>query len=224
MKAEKVLEVYGKSAPDVYIRFMEDYVRRIEQDSRDAYAELFEQLALDSCQNVLEVGVGTGRNLQRYPENVSLTGVDLTPQMLEMARKRALELRREDVNLIVQDASCLPFGNDSYGAVVSTYTLCVTQDPQKVMDEMIRVCKPGGLIGLYDCRRATSDPHILKSQEFLADTISSAGLIYDGESAVVYNILSNLDALVEESGLEVVKKRIMEHGPIECLGMFVLQK
>jgi len=68
MKAEKVLEVYGKSAPDVYIRFMEDYVRRIEQDSRDAYAELFEQLALDSCQNVLEVGVGTGRNLQRYPE------------------------------------------------------------------------------------------------------------------------------------------------------------
>jgi ubiquinone/menaquinone biosynthesis C-methylase UbiE len=219
----RVLKVYGDSAHTVYVAFMDDYVRRIEQDSRDAYKALFEQLVLEPGQRVLEVGIGTGRNMHRYSHDVSLVGVDLTPQMLEMAEKRAQKLGR-DIELSTQDATSLQFDDSSFDSVVSTYTLCVTQEPQRVMDEMVRVCKPSGRIGLYDCRMATSDPHILKSQQFLADTILTAGLFFEGRSAVVYNILSDLDVLVETSGLKVVDKRIMEHGPIECLGMYVLEK
>ena len=84
-RTEKALEVYGNSAEDIYVRFMEDYVRRLEPDSRSAYSELFRQLALEPGQRVLEVGIGTGRNIHRYPENVSLVGIDLTPEMLEEA-------------------------------------------------------------------------------------------------------------------------------------------
>jgi ubiquinone/menaquinone biosynthesis C-methylase UbiE len=218
-----VKKVYGGSATDTYVEFMKDYVSKISQESRDAYAELFRQLALEPGQRVLEVGVGTGRNIHRYPDNISLTGVDLTPEMLEMARKRAQELGR-NVNLIAQNATSLPFKDDSFDAVVSTYTLCVTEDPGEVLNEMIRVCRPGGRVGLYDCRRATSNTFILQSQEWLAEVTRTVGLIFEGRQAVVYNILSPLDNLVERSGLKVIDKRIMEHAAIECLGMYVMEK
>jgi len=224
VEPEKVKEVYGKSASDIYVRFMDAYVDDIEQDSRDAYSELFKQLLLEPGQKVLEIGVGTGRNLHRYPSNIYLTGIDLTQEMLEVAKKRSRELGKEGVKLIARDATNLPFEDNSFDIVVSTYTLCVTKDPSKVLAEMIRVCKSGGRIGLYDCRKATSNKHILKSQLFLADTLSSVGLFFEGKPAVVYNILSDLDNLVEKSGLKIIDKRIMEHGSIECLGMYVLQK
>ena len=222
-RTEKALEIYGNSAGDIYIRFMEDYVQRLEPDSRAAYSELFRQLALEPFQRVLEVGIGTGRNIHRYPENVSLVGVDLTPEMLDIANKRALELGR-DVELFAKDATNLPFDDKSFDAVVSTYTLCATEEPQKVLDEMIRVCKPGGRIGLYDCKRASSNPSVLKDQQILADTIRSAGLYFEGQPAVVYDLLFDLDALIINSGLKVIEKRLMEHSCEECLGMYVLQK
>jgi ubiquinone/menaquinone biosynthesis C-methylase UbiE len=224
MNKRKVLDVYGDSADTVYAAFMNDYVCGIEQDSRDAYAVLFEQLNLKASQRALEVGIGTGRNIHRYPLDISLVGVDLTPQMLEMAEERVKELERENVELIAHDATCLPFEDNHFDAAVSTYTLCVTENPQQVLDEIVRVCKPGGRIGLYDCRRATSNPYIFKSQRFLADTMQTVGLFFDGKSAVIYDILFPLDALVEKSGLKVVDKRIMEFGSVECLGMYVLEK
>lgn len=220
---EKTLKIYGDSAEDIYVRFMKDYVQRLEPDSRSAYTELFMQLALKPSQKVLEVGIGTGRNIHRYPENVSLVGVDLTPEMLDIANKRASELGK-DVKLFAKDATNLPFDDESFDAVVSTYTLCVTEEPQKVLAEMIRVCKPGGRIGLYECKRANSNPSVLKDQQILADTIRLAGLYFEGQPAVVYDLLFDLDALIMNSGLKVIKKILMEHSCEECLGMYVLQK
>ena len=74
---------------------------------------------------VLEVAIGTGLNLAFYPDGVRLTGVDLSPAMLEIARQRARELGMK-VDLREGDAQDLPFPDGSFDTVVCTLSLCAT--------------------------------------------------------------------------------------------------
>lgn len=90
----------------------------------------------------LEVGVGTGLNLPLYPAGVTLSGIDFSPAMLDIARGRATQLARE-VDLREADALNLPFPDGCFDTVVSTFVLCA-------VPEMIRVLRPGGLLLLAD--------------------------------------------------------------------------
>jgi len=92
---------------------------------------------------VLEVGIGTGRNLPYYPENVQVTGIDLSPAMLEVARRRARELRRE-VDLRVGSAESLEVGDSSFDTVVFTLSLCSIPHDRGALCEAWRVLQPGG--------------------------------------------------------------------------------
>lgn len=98
---------------------------------------------------VLEVGIGTGRNLAYYPRQCDVTGIDLSPAMLERARKRAERLGRR-VCLAVMDAERLLFPDASFDTVVATLTLCTIPDPVRALGEMARVCRSGGQILLLD--------------------------------------------------------------------------
>ena len=106
---------------------------------------------------VLEVAVGTGLNLGLYPEQVTLTGMDLSPAMLDLARKRAAELGRK-VDLRVGDAQRLEFDDASFDTVVCTFGLCTVPDDHGVVDEMVRVLRPGGKLLLADHVISTSAP------------------------------------------------------------------
>ncbi len=114
---------------------------------------------------VLEVAVGTGLNLAHYPEGVSLTGLDLTPEMLEIARQRAREIGR-DVTLKEGDAHSLPFADGSFDTVVCTYSLCGIPDPNRALSEMKRVLRPGGKLVLVDHIVSTSRV-VLGVQKFI---------------------------------------------------------
>ena len=98
---------------------------------------------------VLEVAVGTGRNLQFYPPDVTLTGIELSPAMLAIARRRAAELGRE-IDLRQGDAQALPFDDSSFDTVVCTLSLCTIPDHAKAIAEMARVLRPGGRLLLLD--------------------------------------------------------------------------
>jgi ubiquinone/menaquinone biosynthesis C-methylase UbiE len=98
---------------------------------------------------VLEVAVGTGRNLPFYPETVRLTGIDLSPGMLDVARARAKELGRE-IDLREGNAEALPFGAASFDTVVCTLGLCGFPDDRAAIGEMYRVLRPGGRLLLLD--------------------------------------------------------------------------
>jgi phosphatidylethanolamine/phosphatidyl-N-methylethanolamine N-methyltransferase len=93
---------------------------------------------------VLEVGVGTGLNLPLYPRGCSVTGIDISVEMLRKARERAKELQRTAVTLSVMDASNLEFPDDTFDHVLATYVISAVPDPVKTLLEMRRVCRPGG--------------------------------------------------------------------------------
>ncbi len=98
---------------------------------------------------VLEVGIGSGINLPHYPAAVTLTGVDLSPVMLAIGKRRAERLNRA-VDLRIMDVETLQFPNHSFDAVVSTLTLCTYPDPIRALREMARVLKPDGKILLLE--------------------------------------------------------------------------
>ena len=99
--------------------------------------------------DVLEVAIGTGRNLPLYPADARLTGVDLSPAMLELARRRGAVLGRE-VDLRLGDAQALPFRDATFDAVVSTLAFSTIPDPDKAAAEARRVLRPGGLLLVLD--------------------------------------------------------------------------
>lgn len=92
---------------------------------------------------VLEIAVGTGRNLPFYPADVEITGIELSPAMLEIARKLAHDLGRR-VELLIGDAQALPFPDQSFDTVVSTLSLCSIPDERQAVAEVWRVLRPGG--------------------------------------------------------------------------------
>lgn len=98
---------------------------------------------------VLEVAVGTGLNLPLYPPDATVTGVDLSPAMLAVARRRAADLG-STVDLREADAQALPFLDGTFDTVVCTLSLCAVPDERVVIDEMRRVLRPGGQLLLLD--------------------------------------------------------------------------
>lgn len=99
--------------------------------------------------DTLEVAIGTGRNLPFYPEGVRLTGIELSPAMLAIARDRAARLGAK-VDLKEGNAEALPFADNSFDSVVCALSLCTIPDHAKAISEMARVLKPGGKLLLLD--------------------------------------------------------------------------
>jgi phosphatidylethanolamine/phosphatidyl-N-methylethanolamine N-methyltransferase len=103
-----------------------------------------ELLPVRSGQRVLEVGVGTGLSLPYYPPGCHVTGIDISDAMLEQARERVEQLGRPEVDLRVMDARDLSYPDATFDHVLAPYVISVVPEPQKVMAEIRRVCKPGG--------------------------------------------------------------------------------
>jgi phosphatidylethanolamine/phosphatidyl-N-methylethanolamine N-methyltransferase len=100
-------------------------------------------------ERVLEVGVGTGKNVPYYPAGAQVTAVDLSENMLQRARRRAQELSIV-VDLHVMDAQRLDFPDASFDAVVASFVFCSVPDPVVGLRELARVVKPDGQILLLE--------------------------------------------------------------------------
>ena len=103
---------------------------------------LFAQVEGDK---ILEVGVGTGKNFPYYPPHKSVTGIDISKKMLAKAAWKAAQLKLS-IPLYNMDVQDLKFPPGSFDAVVSTFVFCSVADPEKGLEEIKRVLKPGGKI------------------------------------------------------------------------------
>jgi ubiquinone/menaquinone biosynthesis C-methylase UbiE len=146
-ETERLKRVWEKEAPT--------YDRRMGFFERVLFAGGREWVCSRASGEVLEVAVGTGRNFPFYPQGVRLSGIDLSPAMLEIARKKADDLGL-DADLREGNAQELPFPDASFDTVVCTLSLCNIPDDRRAIAEMKRVLRPGGRLLLLDHVRSSS--------------------------------------------------------------------
>lgn len=108
---------------------------------------------------ILEIGVGTGLALPRYRREHRVTGIDLSPAMLARARNRVQTQKLGNVEALSEmDATKLAFAGQSFDAAVAMFLITVVPDPIAVLNEAVRVVKPGGRIVLANHFSAESGP------------------------------------------------------------------
>ena len=193
-------------------------VRRIYDESAGRYDSqigFFERLLFGGgrewvCSQargeVLEIAVGTGRNLPFYPKEVSLTGVDLSPKMLEIARARARELGIE-ADLQVGDAQALHFPDESFDTIVSRLSLCTIPDDRRAIAEASRVLKPSGCLLLLEHVRSPVLP--VRAIQRVLDPL----FVRFGADHLLREPLDHL----EDAGLEVEQLERSKWGIVERL-------
>jgi phosphatidylethanolamine/phosphatidyl-N-methylethanolamine N-methyltransferase len=108
---------------------------------------------------VLEVGVGTGIALPLYKPAHRIAGIDLSPDMLERARRRvAVDDLRNVETLSEMDACALRFDDAAFDIAVAMFVMTVVPDAPAALSEMVRVVKPGGRIVIVNHFSAASGP------------------------------------------------------------------
>jgi phosphatidylethanolamine/phosphatidyl-N-methylethanolamine N-methyltransferase len=101
--------------------------------------------------HILEVGIGTGISLISYSRNNRLVGIDISAGMLRKAHQRVVEHGLHNVEaLAVMDAKHLALPDASFDVVVAQYVITAVPEPEAVLDEFVRVLRPGGEIVLIN--------------------------------------------------------------------------
>jgi ubiquinone/menaquinone biosynthesis C-methylase UbiE len=142
-------------------RYWDKHARSYDRQMRFFDRRLFGESRAWICEQatgeVLEVAIGTGLNLALYPQDIRLTGIEWSPAMLDIARRRARQLART-ATLQEGDAHALPYPDASFDTVVCTLSLCAIPDPHRALAEMTRVLRPGGRLLLLDHVAGSSWP------------------------------------------------------------------
>jgi len=154
------------------------------------------RLPIRPGERVLEVGVGTGLSLLHYPDNCHVTGIDISEPMLEQARQRADRLDRRDLDLQLMDARELVFADASFDHVLAPYVISVVSEPRRVMDEICRVCRPGGTVAVVNHFRSSLPP-----LGFLERLLTPAS------QWIGFRMDLPLNVVTDTAGLDVVDQR-----------------
>jgi ubiquinone/menaquinone biosynthesis C-methylase UbiE len=107
------------------------------------------ELIDDASGDVLEVGVGTGKNLPYYGDDVNVTGIDVSSSMLAETRRRLTALTVQ-ATILEADVQSLPFDDDRFDTAISTCVFCSVADPVQGLRELGRVVRPDGRILLLE--------------------------------------------------------------------------
>jgi len=145
---------------------------------------------------VLEVGVGTGKNLRYYRQGQSVTAIDFSPKMLERARRNA-QHGGVKATLQLMDVQALEFPDSSFDSAMSTFVFCSVPDPVRGLGEVRRVLRPGGRVYLLE--------HVLSRRQparWLMQRLNGIMRTFDGA-----NLNRDTVANVELAGFDLVDMR-----------------
>lgn len=120
--------------------------RLVDRRQRCAQA----MLGVEPGHRILDLGVGTGATLLRYPATVTVVGLDLSGGMLSQARRKVLEQGLRPCHLVQGDAMLPPLREGSFDRILISHTVSVVPEPEKLMAWACRLLKPGGSIVLLN--------------------------------------------------------------------------
>jgi ubiquinone/menaquinone biosynthesis C-methylase UbiE len=173
---------------------------------RKLFGDSREWACAQAVGEVLEVAVGTGLNLPFYPNDVTVTGIDLSERMLAIAQARAGDLGRA-VTLQEGDAHALAFADASFDTVVCTFGLCAIPDVDAAVEEMARVLRPAGRLILVD--HVASSSRIARGVQRLLELVT---VPLAGE-----HFLRRPVRQVQARGLEIEQRERFKLGLVERL-------
>jgi len=132
------------------------------------HQDLVKNLAPKKGMAVLDVGSGTGNTTLHIAKKVGPTGkavgVDFTREGIAKAKRKAAKMGLDGIaKFKLADAEELPFGDETFDAVISECVVCLTSDKQKVLNEKVRVLRPGGRILMHDVVRWAPMPEAIST-------------------------------------------------------------
>jgi phosphatidylethanolamine/phosphatidyl-N-methylethanolamine N-methyltransferase len=179
LSRETIIAAYRRYAP-----MYDKLFGTVLEPGRRALADA---VAAAEPQRVLEVGVGTGLTLHRYPGSCQFVGIDICEDMLAIAIRRAERLQDRHIRLHAMDAESMHFEDGAFDCVTVPYVLSVTPNPHRLVAEIRRVCRKGGLILVLNHFSGSRGWHLL---EWIA-RLASARLGFRSEFDLSDNVLSH---------------------------------
>jgi phosphatidylethanolamine/phosphatidyl-N-methylethanolamine N-methyltransferase len=158
--------------------------------------EAMRELPLQSGNEILEVGIGTGLTATLYPAECRIVGIDLSEPMLREAAHHVESQGRTNVRLWRMDATTLGFPDESFDVVYAAYVISVVPDPVTALKEMRRVCRAGGHIVLLNHFLSTN-PILSGLERWISPLTARAGFRAD----------LDLSVLLEQAQLQAVSVR-----------------
>ncbi|MEO9933346.1 class I SAM-dependent methyltransferase [Rhodopirellula bahusiensis] len=160
---------------------------------------------------VLEVGVGTGLSLDAYPRHADITGVDLSESMLAEAEDLIEQRGWDHISVQPMNAEKLTFEDASFDLVTSFHTISVVSHPERMMRELVRVCRPGGKILVIN--------HFRSPNPLIARVVDSAGSL---TRHLGWRTDLNVDELLNELPIQVM--RCQKSNPLSLFRVLIAER
>lgn len=196
---ERIRKRYDRLSP--YYDLLESFLEKVAFSKWRKRA--FEYM---NGKDILEVGVGTGKNLDFYPLDKRFTAIDFSPGMLSRARRKA-EVNRMNVHLREMDVQKLQFDDQSFDTVLATFVFCSVPDPIQGLREVKRVCRKGGRIILLE--------HVRPSSQFLGGIFDVLNLFIVRLMGV--NINRETVGNIKKAGLKIEQERNLFHDIVKIV-------
>ena len=126
---------------------------------------LIEKMSCNDSDIVLEIGIGTGASFQFYPDKTNVIGIDISPDMLDLAKEKIKNNKIENKYISMMNGEHLSFPDNTFDKVVAMYVMSVTQNPKSLVEEMKRVCKDDEDIYIVNHFSSESDKFWVKALE-----------------------------------------------------------
>lgn len=157
---------------------------------------------------VLEIGIGTGKNISLHPLNVQVTGIDISSGMLNKARDYISKHQIRNVDVQEADVQQLPYTDNSFDEVVGTFIFCSVPDPVKGLKEALRVTKPGSHLYLLE--------HMLAGNNWLAAIMKKVDPIFHYITGV--HIARETLTNIEKAGWEILNAdKLISNGVFQMI-------
>lgn len=166
---------------------------------------------LDETSAIIDIGCGTGNLALDCADSASrIVGVDASPRMIEVARRKAQALGRTNVQFMVRDAYDLPFDEGCFDVVLLSNVLHILESPWAMLREALRVLKRGGkLVVMTDCYAEPITSPIFCLQSLAYRLLRAARMAYINSFR-----REDVDRLVRNAGFTISSSRVVNEQPL----------